>query len=59
MRFYKDHYDVVIIGGALAGNFISWGIASVNAMAVACLCYCAYTFLIKKRGAVSAAPNAA
>ena len=48
-----------VAGGALAGNFISWGIASVNAMAVACLCYCAYTFLIKKRGAVSAAPNAA
>lgn len=48
-----------VVGGALAGNFISWGIASVNAMAVACLCYCTYTFLIKKHGAVSAAPNAA
>lgn len=28
-----------VIGGALAGNLVPWGIAAVNAMAVAALCY--------------------
>jgi hypothetical protein len=30
------------------GNFVKWGIASVNAMAVACVCYLVFTKIIKK-----------
>ena len=37
-----------IIGGALVGNFVPWGIASINAMVVACLCYWAYSKIAKK-----------
>jgi cytosine permease len=28
-----------VVAGALVGNFVHWGIASVNAMIVACICY--------------------
>ena len=37
------HWGAVagVIAGALAGNFLSFGIASINAMAVACVCYLA------------------
>ena len=37
-----------VVAGALVGNFVPWGIASVNAMLVACICYGAYTVLTKK-----------
>lgn len=37
-----------VVGGALVGNFVSWGIASVNAMVVACVCYFIYTRIVKK-----------
>ena len=50
-RHYRDERDAVVdvnwgsvmgvAGGALAGNFIPAGIASLNAMAVACACYLA------------------
>ena len=38
-----------VAAGALVGNFVSWGIASINAMAVACLCYGVYTVAAKKK----------
>ena len=28
-----------VLVGALVGNYFSWGIASINAMVAACLCY--------------------
>ena len=37
-----------VVTGALVGNFVKWGIASVNAMAVACVCYLIYNKLINK-----------
>ena len=37
-----------VVLGALAGNFIGWGIASINAMIVAVACYLIYNKLIKK-----------
>ena len=37
-----------VIAGALVGNFVKWGIASVNAMAVAAVCYLVWNKLIKK-----------
>ena len=37
-----------VVAGALVGNFVKWGIASVNAMAVACVCYLVYTKVLKK-----------
>jgi cytosine permease len=37
-----------VVAGALVGNFVKWGIASVNAMVVACLCYLVFTRIIKK-----------
>ena len=37
-----------VVAGALVGNFIHWGIASVNAMVVACLCYYVYDRMCKK-----------
>ena len=37
-----------VVAGALVGNFVKWGIASVNAMAVACACYLVYTKVLKK-----------
>ena len=36
-----------VVAGALVGNFVHWGIASVNAMAVACVCYLALGKLSK------------
>ena len=36
-----------VIAGALVGNFVHWGIASVNAMVVACICYVAYSKISK------------
>ena len=37
-----------VVAGALVGNFVKWGIASVNAMAVACVCYLAYRLIMKQ-----------
>ena len=37
-----------VVAGALVGNFVKWGIASVNAMAVACVCYLVCNKLIRK-----------
>ena len=37
-----------VVAGALVGNFVKWGIASVNAMAVACVCCLAYRKIVKK-----------
>ena len=36
-----------VIAGALVGNVVHWGIASVNAMVVACICYVAYSKISK------------
>ena len=36
-----------VIGGALVGNLVKWGIASVNAMAVACVIYLVFDKLVK------------
>ena len=36
-----------VAGGALVGNLVSWGIASVNAMAVACVIYLVFDQLMK------------
>ena len=36
-----------VILGALVGNFVHWGVASVNAMAVACACYFACKLIRK------------
>ena len=38
-----------VVAGALVGNFVPWGIASINAMVVACLCYGVYTALAGKK----------
>ena len=38
-----------VILGALVGNFVHWGIASVNAMAVACACYFACRLILKRK----------
>ena len=38
-----------VVAGALVGNFVSWGIASVNAMVVACVCYGVFTAVTKKK----------
>lgn len=37
-----------VVLGALVGNFVSWGIASLNAMAVAAVCYLVYNKIIRK-----------
>ena len=37
-----------VVLSALVGNFVPWGIASLNAMVVAAICYLAYTKIIKK-----------
>lgn len=37
-----------IIAGALAGNFVPFGIAAINAMVVACICYIAAEIISKK-----------
>ena len=37
-----------VVAGALVGNFVPWGLASVNAMVVACVCYGVYSALTKK-----------
>lgn len=39
-------FGVVI--GALVGNFVHWGIASINAMIVACVCYVLYNKIFKR-----------
>ena len=36
-----------VLGGALVGNLVKWGIASVNAMAVACVIYLVFDKLVK------------
>ena len=38
-----------VVAGALVGNFVHWGIASINAMIVACVCYFACRAIFKKR----------
>ncbi len=37
-----------VVAGALVGNFVHWGIASINAMVVACVCYLVCNRLLKK-----------
>ena len=37
-----------VVAGALVGNFVPWGIASINAMAAACICYLIYNKVIRK-----------
>ena len=37
-----------VVAGALVGNFVKWGIASVNAMAVACVCYLVFNGLFNR-----------
>ncbi len=37
-----------VVAGALVGNFVPWGIASINAMAAACICYLVYNKVIRK-----------
>lgn len=38
-----------VVMGALVGNFFNWGIASINAMIVAVICYIAYEKLFLKK----------
>ena len=38
-----------VVAGALVGNFVKWGIASVNAMVVASACYFAYRLIVKRK----------
>ena len=38
-----------VVAGALVGNFVPWGIASVNAMATACACSLVFNHLSGKR----------
>ena len=38
-----------VVAGALVGNFVKWGIASVNAMVVASVCYFAYRLIMKRK----------
>ena len=38
-----------VVAGALVGNFVNWGIASINAMIVACVCYFACRAIFRKR----------
>ena len=38
---------LAVIGGALVGNLVKWGIASINAMAVACVIYLIFDKLVK------------
>ncbi len=40
-----------VVAGALVGNFVFWGIASLNAMIVACLCYFVYDRIMMTRTA--------
>lgn len=42
---------VGVVAGALVGNFVHWGIASLNAMVVACLCYFVYDRIMSARTA--------
>ena len=37
-----------VVAGALVGNFVKFGISSINAMVTACVIYAVYTKLIKK-----------
>ncbi len=37
-----------VIAGAFVGRFVHWGISSVNAMAVACICFYVYTKMVKQ-----------
>lgn len=37
-----------VVAGALVGNFVHWGIASINAMIVACVCYVICNKIVKK-----------
>lgn len=38
-----------VVAGALVGNFVHWGIASVNAMVVACVCYLVCRMIFKRK----------
>ncbi len=38
-----------VVAGALVGNFVPFGIASINAMAVACVCHYAYNKVFQTR----------
>lgn len=39
---------VGVVAGALVGNFVKFGISSINAMLVAAFCYFAYSKIVKK-----------
>ena len=43
-----EEYVLGVVAGALVGNFVKWGIASVNAMAVACVCYLVFNGLFNR-----------
>ncbi len=55
----RIHYGSIlgVVAGALVGNFVHTGIASINAMTVACLFYVSYNYLFqsKKVGVKNAA----
>ena len=38
-----------VVAGALVGNFVHWGIASINAMVVACVCYGLFAAVTKRK----------
>ena len=38
-----------VVAGALVGNFVPWGIASVNAMVTACVCYGLFAVITKRK----------
>ena len=38
-----------VVAGALVGNFVSWGIASINAMVTACVCYGLFAAITKRK----------
>lgn len=38
-----------VVAGALAGNFVHFGIAAINAMVVACVCYIVAEIIGRKK----------
>ena len=52
-HFRKFNWGAVVgvVGGALAGNFIPFGIAAINAMIVAVACYFVAELVYNKKAA--------